>query len=44
MSMLMPLDTLAGWPTAEDPYMAPQNYDSAPLGIFTRLKLAGGAS
>ncbi len=33
-----------GWPTAEDPYMAPQNYDSAPLGIFTRLKLAGGAA
>jgi peptide/nickel transport system substrate-binding protein len=33
-----------GWPTEADPYMAPQNYDSAPLGIFTRLKLAGGAS
>jgi peptide/nickel transport system substrate-binding protein len=28
-----------GWPSAEDPYMAPQNYDSAPLLIFTRLKL-----
>ncbi|WP_432512583.1 ABC transporter substrate-binding protein [Kineococcus sp. SYSU DK001] len=33
-----------GWPTEDDPYMAPQNYDSAPLGIFTRLKLAGGAA
>ncbi|WP_432540886.1 ABC transporter substrate-binding protein [Kineococcus sp. SYSU DK002] len=33
-----------GWPTEADPYMIPQNYDSAPLGIFTRLKLAGGAS
>ncbi|MET1051631.1 MAG: ABC transporter substrate-binding protein [Mycetocola sp.] len=30
-----------GWPSAEDPYMAPQNYDSAPLLIFTRLKLVG---
>ncbi|PSL38392.1 peptide/nickel transport system substrate-binding protein [Labedella gwakjiensis] len=28
-----------GWPSAEDPYMAPQNYDSAPLLIFTRLTL-----
>lgn len=28
-----------GWPSAEDPYMAPQNYDSAPLLIFTRLEL-----
>ncbi|GAB3399860.1 ABC transporter substrate-binding protein [Schumannella luteola] len=27
-----------GWPTAKDPYMIPQNYDSAPLGIFVRLK------
>jgi len=27
-----------GWPTAEDPYMAPQNYDQAPLLIFTKLK------
>ena len=33
-----------GWPTEADPYMAPQNYDSAPLGIFTRLKLAGKGS
>ena len=31
-----------GWPSEEDPYMAPQNYDSAPLLIFTRLKLAKG--
>ncbi len=31
-----------GWPSEEDPYMAPQNYDSAPLAIFTRLKLANG--
>lgn len=27
-----------GWPTAENPYMAPQNYDQAPLLIFTKLK------
>ncbi|MDN3309828.1 ABC transporter substrate-binding protein [Microbacterium oryzae] len=27
-----------GWPSAEDPYMIPQNYDSAPLMIFTRLE------
>lgn len=27
-----------GWPSEEDPYMIPQNYDSAPLGIFTRLE------
>ncbi|WP_407360232.1 ABC transporter substrate-binding protein [Microbacterium sp. LBN7] len=27
-----------GWPTAEDPYMIPQNYDNAPLMIFTRLE------
>ena len=27
-----------GWPTEDDPYMIPQNYDSAPLGIFTRLE------
>lgn len=27
-----------GWPSAEDPYMIPQNYDSAPLMIFTRLQ------
>jgi peptide/nickel transport system substrate-binding protein len=27
-----------GWPSAEDPYMAPQNYDQAPLLIFTKLK------
>lgn len=31
-----------GWPSEEDPYMAPQNYDSAPLGIFVRLKLTEG--
>ncbi|MFB9375943.1 ABC transporter substrate-binding protein [Kineococcus gynurae] len=30
-----------GWPSASDPYMAPQNYDQAPLGIFVRLRLAG---
>lgn len=29
-----------GWPSADDPYMAPQNYDSPPLLIFTHLKLA----
>ncbi|GAA0965703.1 peptide ABC transporter substrate-binding protein [Frigoribacterium faeni] len=27
-----------GWPSAENPYMAPQNYDQAPLLIFTKLK------
>lgn len=27
-----------GWPDAEDPYMIPQNYDSAPLLTFTKLK------
>ncbi|TDT63049.1 peptide/nickel transport system substrate-binding protein [Frigoribacterium sp. PhB116] len=27
-----------GWPSAKDPYMAPQNYDQAPLLIFTKLK------
>lgn len=27
-----------GWPSADDPYMIPQNYDSAPLMIFTKLK------
>ncbi|WP_407357965.1 ABC transporter substrate-binding protein [Microbacterium sp. LTA6] len=27
-----------GWPSEEDPYMIPQNYDSAPLMIFTRLE------
>lgn len=27
-----------GWPSAKDPYMAPQNYDSAPLLIFTKLR------
>ncbi|TPW76851.1 ABC transporter substrate-binding protein [Schumannella sp. 10F1B-5-1] len=32
-----------GWPTAKDPYMIPQNYDSAPLGIFVRLKQVGHA-
>jgi peptide/nickel transport system substrate-binding protein len=29
-----------GWPSAEDPYAPPQTYDSSPLLIFTRLKLA----
>ncbi|WP_104090267.1 ABC transporter substrate-binding protein [Arthrobacter sp. GMC3] len=29
-----------GWPTAEDPYAPPQTYDSSPLLIFTKLKLA----
>lgn len=33
-----------GWPTAEDPYMAPQNYDSAPLLIFTKLRLRDSAA
>uniref|UniRef100_A0A942Y8D2 ABC transporter substrate-binding protein n=1 Tax=Neobacillus citreus TaxID=2833578 RepID=A0A942Y8D2_9BACI len=28
-----------GWPSADDPYMAPQNYDSAPLLIFSKLRL-----
>ena len=27
-----------GWPSEDDPYMIPQNYDSAPLMIFTRLE------
>lgn len=27
-----------GWPSADDPYMIPQNYDSAPLAIFPRLE------
>ncbi|WP_259461162.1 MULTISPECIES: ABC transporter substrate-binding protein [unclassified Microbacterium] len=31
-----------GWPSAEDPYMIPQNYDSAPLMIFTRLERVKG--
>ena len=31
-----------GWPSADDPYMIPQNYDSAPLGIFTHLKRTDG--
>lgn len=31
-----------GWPTAEDPYMIPQNYDNAPLGIFIHLKRVNG--
>jgi peptide/nickel transport system substrate-binding protein len=30
-----------GWPTAKDPYTSPKNYQSTPLLIFTRLKLAG---
>ncbi len=29
-----------GWPTEEDPYAPPQTYDSSPLLIFTKLKLA----
>ncbi|WIB60682.1 ABC transporter substrate-binding protein [Curtobacterium sp. MCLR17_007] len=33
-----------GWPTAKDPYMAPQNYDSAPLLIFTKLRLRDSAA
>ncbi|WP_350351766.1 ABC transporter substrate-binding protein [Microbacterium sp. A8/3-1] len=31
-----------GWPSAEDPYMIPQNYDNAPLMIFTRLERVKG--
>lgn len=31
-----------GWPSADDPYMIPQNYDSAPLMIFTRLERVKG--
>ncbi|MGO2660380.1 ABC transporter substrate-binding protein [Mycetocola reblochoni] len=31
-----------GWPTEDDPYMIPQNYDSAPLLTFTKLKRATG--
>jgi peptide/nickel transport system substrate-binding protein len=31
-----------GWPSAEDPYMIPQNYDSPPLMIFTRLERVKG--
>ncbi|MDQ0642257.1 ABC transporter substrate-binding protein [Microbacterium murale] len=31
-----------GWPSEEDPYMIPQNYDSAPLMIFTRLERVKG--
>ncbi|GAB2977109.1 ABC transporter substrate-binding protein [Frigoribacterium salinisoli] len=27
-----------GWPSADDPYTAPQTYDWAPLMIFTRLE------
>lgn len=33
-----------GWPSAEDPYMAPQNYDSAPLLIFSKLRLRDSAA
>jgi peptide/nickel transport system substrate-binding protein len=33
-----------GWPSAEDPYMAPQNYDTAPLLIFTKLRLRDSAA
>lgn len=29
-----------GWPTAENPYAPPQTYDSSPLLVFTKLKLA----
>lgn len=32
-----------GWPSEEDPYMIPQNYDSAPLMIFTHLTRVKGA-
>lgn len=31
-----------GWPSEEDPYMIPQNYDSAPLMIFTHLTRVNG--
>lgn len=31
-----------GWPSEEDPYMIPQNYDNAPLMIFTRLERVKG--
>ncbi|WP_223628330.1 ABC transporter substrate-binding protein [Microbacterium sp. EST19A] len=31
-----------GWPSEEDPYMIPQNYDNAPLGIFINLKRVNG--
>ena len=31
-----------GWPSADDPYMIPQNYDNAPLMIFTRLERVKG--
>jgi len=33
-----------GWPSANDPYMAPQNYDSAPLLIFSKLRLRDSAA
>ncbi|GAA3340824.1 ABC transporter substrate-binding protein [Curtobacterium pusillum] len=33
-----------GWPSADDPYMAPQNYDSAPLLIFSKLRLRDSAA
>jgi peptide/nickel transport system substrate-binding protein len=33
-----------GWPSAKNPYMAPQDYDSASLVIFTHLKLAGSGN
>ncbi|WP_240347565.1 ABC transporter substrate-binding protein [Curtobacterium sp. 24E2] len=33
-----------GWPSAKDPYMAPQNYDSAPLLIFSKLRLRDSAA
>lgn len=29
-----------GWPTAENPYTSPKNYQSTPLLVFTHLKLA----
>jgi peptide/nickel transport system substrate-binding protein len=35
-------EKFTGWPSAKDPYMSPQDYDSAPLLTFTRLKLAKG--
>jgi peptide/nickel transport system substrate-binding protein len=31
-----------GWPSADDAYMIPQNYDNAPLMIFTRLERVKG--
>ena len=33
-----------GWPSAKDPYMAPQDYDSPSLVIFTHLRRTGAGS